>query len=74
VAAIASYGKEFNLTGGDRPERIRAASASSNYFEMLGVQPILGRSFRLEEERPGHLVAILTNRLWQHALEPIPGF
>src|SRR4051812_47205549 len=39
VAAVAGYGKEFNLTGGDRPERIRASSATSNYFEMLGVLP-----------------------------------
>jgi putative ABC transport system permease protein len=72
VAAIASYGKEFNLTGGDRPERIRAASASSNYFEMLGVQPFLGRSFRKEEERPGQRVAILTNRLWRNRLGADP--
>jgi len=40
---------------------------SSNYFSVLGVTPILGRSFLPEEERPGanQRVAIVSNSYWQ---------
>jgi putative ABC transport system permease protein len=61
-----TYGRDFNLSGGDRPERINGERASWNYFQVLGVQPILGRTFRAEEERDGeHRVALLSNGLWR---------
>jgi putative ABC transport system permease protein len=61
-----TYGRDFNLSGGDRPERIDGERASWNYFQVLRVQPILGRTFRAEEEREGaHHVAILSNGLWR---------
>jgi putative ABC transport system permease protein len=62
----ASYGRDFNVSGGDRPERIDGERASWNYFQVLRIQPILGRTFRPEEERDGqHRVAILGNGLWR---------
>ncbi|MGD2135374.1 MAG: ABC transporter permease [Gemmatimonadales bacterium] len=62
----ATYGRGFNLSGGDRPERIDGERASWNYFRVLGVQPVIGRAFRPEEERDGsHYVAILSYELWQ---------
>ena len=36
---------EFNLTGGGPPEVVRVASVSSNFFDVLGVEPALGRTF-----------------------------
>jgi predicted permease len=36
---------EFNLTGGGPPEVVRVATVSSNFFDLLGVQAELGRTF-----------------------------
>ena len=60
------YGRDFNLSGGDRPERITGERASWNYFRVLRITPILGLSFLEEEERMcDHHVAIISNGLWQ---------
>jgi len=43
----------LNLTGGGDPERIRGVRVTAGLFQVLGVQPALGRAFRPEEDRPG---------------------
>jgi predicted permease len=65
MAAFAG-GWDVNLTGGDEPERARANLVSASYFEVLGVQPVLGRAFLPEEDRvPGsHPVVLLSHDLW----------
>ena len=65
----AADGGEFNLaspSGGFAPERIDAAFLSDNLLTTLGVQPIQGRNFRADEDRPGapH-VALISYGLWQ---------
>lgn len=56
----------FNLGGGDNPERIRAAEVSANLFDVLGVEPMLGRAFQSGENSPGRDSAvILSYGLWQ---------
>jgi putative ABC transport system permease protein len=56
----------FNLTGSGEPQRIPAARITANLIPMLGVTPLLGRSFLPEEERGGHnRVALLSHALWQ---------
>jgi putative ABC transport system permease protein len=56
----------FNLSGGDNPERVRAASVSANLFGVLGVEPMLGRAFVAGEDAPGKgSLAILSYGLWQ---------
>ena len=64
---LAAYAaSDFNLSQGDRPERVNGYRVSSGFFEILGVTPALGRLFRPEEEEPGRgRVAILTERLWR---------
>ena len=42
------------LTGGDRPERIPGAMITPNLISVLGVEPMLGRSFTPEEREPGN--------------------
>ena len=37
--------ERVNLTGGGDPERIGGVRVSRNFFDTLGVQPMLGRSF-----------------------------
>jgi putative ABC transport system permease protein len=56
----------LNLTGADRPEHLNAYQASANLFPLLGVQPVMGRNFLVEEDRlGGPRVAILSHKLWQ---------
>jgi putative ABC transport system permease protein len=70
VAAFYTY-REMgsDLTGGDRPERIVRMPISSEFFQVLGVQPTRGRTFSLEEERLGIPLAIISFDLWQRYLD-----
>jgi putative ABC transport system permease protein len=64
---VAAYnGQNFNLSGVDEPERIRATRVSADLFELLRVRPTLGRAFLPEEDQYGnHRVVILSHGLWQ---------
>ena len=54
------------LSEGETPERIETAAVSPAIFELLGMQPALGRSFASDEDQPGkNRVAILSAGLWQ---------
>ena len=56
----------FNITGDGDPERVTAYSVTANFFPVLGVQPLLGRGFLPEEDRPGaNKVVVLSYKLWQ---------
>ncbi|MGA2430034.1 MAG: ABC transporter permease [Candidatus Acidiferrum sp.] len=64
VAAYESAG--FNLTGGATPLRVNAAALSASAFPLLGVNPILGRTFSEDEDRAGAAgVALLSSALWK---------
>ncbi|MEZ4587484.1 MAG: ABC transporter permease [Gemmatimonadales bacterium] len=61
----AAGGGDYNLADADRPERVGGLRVTANYFDLLGVAPILGRGFRAEEETPGQgRVAMLGHGLW----------
>ena len=54
------------LTGSGEPQRIRGNYITPNTFDVLGVQPILGRASIEDDVRPGHgEVALLSYRYWQ---------
>ncbi|HLY20130.1 MAG TPA: ABC transporter permease, partial [Bryobacteraceae bacterium] len=56
----------MSLTGDGRPELIPGARVSANFFDVLGVNPRLGRSFREPEDHYGeHQVVILADSLWR---------
>ncbi|HWW17595.1 MAG TPA: ABC transporter permease [Candidatus Saccharimonadales bacterium] len=58
--------RTFTLTGREQPERINALRTQSTLLHMLGAQPLLGRIFLPEEDRPGKpAAAILTERVWR---------
>jgi predicted permease len=62
-----SFATAMNLTGAGKPERIWGTVASANYFDVLGVKPILGRAFLpAEDETPeGAPVVVISYRFWQ---------
>jgi predicted permease len=57
----------LNLTGNEGPPaRLALERVSWNFLSLLGVQPLLGRNFTVEEDRPNNdRVVILTYGLWQ---------
>ncbi len=62
----ASIGKVVNLTGEGEPEQLLGLRISASLMPMLGVQPILGRNFLVDEDRRGNEhVLLLSYGLWQ---------
>jgi putative ABC transport system permease protein len=61
----AQDGETYNFSQGGEPERITGKSVSWNFFQVLKVQPALGRAFLPEEEIAGQAkVVILSDGLW----------
>jgi len=65
---LAYHDDYMSITGSGQPERIYGALTTSNYFEVLGVRPILGRTLlpTLKDERAGVAEAVLNYDLWQN--------
>jgi predicted permease len=67
-------GAAYDITGQGKPETIRASTVTSNFFSVLGVQPIYGRVFLVQEDQPGrNKEIILTYKLWQSRFGSDPG-
>ena len=56
--------EQMNLTGEGEPERIGAVRVSPHFFDVLGVQPSIGRTFRADDETRGRMV-LIANSLWR---------
>jgi predicted permease len=64
MAAYRSAG--FNLTGAGEPEHLQGEMISAGFFEILGVTPLMGRTFTAEEDRLGaNPTVMLTEGLWR---------
>ena len=62
----ALFDTDMNLTGAGEPQRIKSCVVTTNFFQVLGVQPMLGRSFLPEAETPGSpFTVIISHDLWQ---------
>jgi putative ABC transport system permease protein len=66
-SAMAAYDERaVTLFDGASPERIDAAVTGPDLFAVLGVPPLLGRTFTAEEARPdGPRVVVISHGLWQ---------
>jgi predicted permease len=66
-ASLAAFrNDDFNVTGQGEPERLRGYMISADFFPMLGVKPVIGRTFRREEDQAGAgPVALISAGLWK---------
>jgi len=62
----AQFSTPMNLTGRDRPMRLRTALVARDWFSVFGVHAIAGRTFTADEHRAGaQPVVILSSELWR---------
>jgi macrolide transport system ATP-binding/permease protein len=73
-ALIADRLVATTLSIGDRAERAAGSVVSSNYFDALGVHPILGRGFESQEDsgRNAHPVTVISHQVWKDRYQGDP--
>src|SRR5688572_31653046 len=69
-ARFAAWGQaSFILSGAGEPRRVNAQLVSSEFFPLLGVAPLFGRTISDEDDRPNSPpVAVVSYRAWQEQL------
>jgi putative ABC transport system permease protein len=73
-AAIGYLDGVANITGGAQPEQVRSQIVSWNFFDTLGIPPLLGRDFIAADEKQFEpTVAILGNGIWKRDFGADPG-
>jgi predicted permease len=65
--SLAAYREnDFILTGVGRPQSVKATQVSATFFPMLGVKPVIGRSFTADEDKRGAAPTVmLSEGLWK---------
>jgi predicted permease len=65
--------ERMTLSGSGGPRTVGAATVSASFLSTLGVSPLLGRDFTVEEDQPGRdRVILVTDRLWRSDLAASP--
>jgi predicted permease len=74
LADVAGYqGVTVNLSDAQRPERVEGAVITANLWDLLGVQPALGRAFAPADDEPGAArTVILSDALWKSRYDADP--
>src|SRR5580765_3321492 len=69
LESVAEYHSMwFVLLGKSEPERVQTGVVAANYFDVMGVKPILGRTFRAGEDAPGaEPLLILSYDYWMRS-------
>jgi predicted permease len=75
IGALAAWQTfQVTLTGVGEPTRLKVQLVSSEFFPLLGVQPLLGRTVSFDDDRPmAPSVAVLSHRLWRQRFDGDPG-
>ena len=55
----------YELSGVSEPARIRAARLTANVFSLLGVGPLMGRTFTGQEDESSAQVAVISYQMWR---------
>jgi hypothetical protein len=74
ISAVSSRGTSgVNLEWGSQVQDLLAGRTSANYLDVLAIQPVMGRNFSPDEDRPyGPKTAILSYRLWRNTFSSNP--
>ena len=65
--------QSVNVTGGDRPDRVRGAFVAANFFKVFNLNPVVGRTFVDGEDRPGSAkLAVVNEKMWRDRLNSDP--
>ena len=68
----ADWGNGYILTGLGEPAQVLGENVTANYFDLLGIHPILGRNF-LQQEEMRDDVGLVTENFWRKRLGSDPG-
>src|SRR5882762_10564255 len=71
TAVAADWNNGYILTGSAEPVQVLGANVTANYFDLLGVHPILGRNFLPQEEMTAD-VGLVTESFWRQRLNSDP--
>ena len=67
-AVVEHHSMSFTLLGGPEAERVQTGVVSANFFDVLGVKPLLGRTFVAADEEPGaDAVLVLSYQYWRQS-------
>jgi len=72
-SVVEHHSMSFTLLGGKEPQRVQTGVVSANFFDVLGVKPLLGRTFVDADEQHGsEAVIVLSYQYWKqsHAGDP----
>src|SRR6516164_1388833 len=72
VDMAATRGRTRAVTGDGAAEQLAGFATTSNFFSILGVHPIIGRTFTEAEDRDDAHVAVISYRLWQRRYAGAP--
>jgi predicted permease len=71
---VEYHSMNFTLLGGTEPQRVRTGVVSARFFDLLGVKPLLGRTFRDGEDALGAApILVLSHAYWRQKLGGDPG-
>lgn len=67
-AVVEHHSMSFTLLGGQEPQRVQTGVVSANFFDVLGVKPLLGRTFVADDDEHGSdAVIVLSYQYWRQS-------
>lgn len=61
----AANGEIFTITGNGQPQEVDGTKITANLLPLLGIEPLIGRNFTADEDKPGNAVVLISAGIWQ---------
>ena len=72
--SLYTWPRDMNINNGDRPDNVRGVATDANFFSLLGIPPMLGRTWIEGEDQPGKdKQVVLSYGLWKSQFAGDPG-